>query len=336
MATTLRRQWLVACASEELSDRPLARTVLDTPLVLFRSAGRAIAFLDRCPHRNAPLSAGRVEGGMLACPYHGWTFDAEGRCRAVPGLDNGAALPGRGASPVAIAERDGLVFVRLDGDRVAPSWPGGPAPSDPAFDSFSWVTEAQCALVDGIENLLDASHPHFVHSGLVRGGRRRPMRVTVRRDHEKAEAVYEEDGVADGWIPRLLEGRRTASIGRFYPPSTAQLEYRGPHGPRFVMTAFFTPAAAPTVRIHAIVATPRGLIPAALKRVVLRRLLAPVVRQDHAILRLQHENIARFGGPAFTSTPVDVLRPHILRLMEMKKGEGETPPPFETTLTLRL
>jgi phenylpropionate dioxygenase-like ring-hydroxylating dioxygenase large terminal subunit len=327
----------VACTSAELRDRPLARTVLDTPLALFRSGERAAALVDRCPHRNAPLSGGRVAGEMIACPYHGWTFDAEGRCGAVPGLETKAALPTRGASPVEVTEAHGLVFVRLDGGgkpMPTPAWPGGPTPSDPAFDSFSWVTEAQCALVDGIENLLDASHPHFVHAGLVRGGRRRPMRVTVRRDHEKAEAVYVEDGVADGWIPRLLEGRRTASIGRFFPPSTAQLEYRGPRGPRFVMTAFFTPAAGPLVRIHAIVATPHGLIPAALKRVVLRRLLAPVVRQDQAILRLQHKNIARFGGPAFTSTPVDVLRPHILRLME--KGDSESLAPFETTLTLRL
>jgi hypothetical protein len=56
-----------------------------------------------------------------------------------------------------------------------------------------------------------------------------------------AEAIYEENAVPEGLIPRLLEGMRTASIGRFFPPSTAQLEYVGSDGPRFVLTAMFTP-----------------------------------------------------------------------------------------------
>src|SRR5918997_3897383 len=80
--------WYVACLVRELrADRPLARTVDDTPLVLFRdTAHHAVALLDRCPHRNVPLSCGRVNDGLLQCCYHGWTFDGTGACRAVPGL----------------------------------------------------------------------------------------------------------------------------------------------------------------------------------------------------------------------------------------------------------
>jgi phenylpropionate dioxygenase-like ring-hydroxylating dioxygenase large terminal subunit len=59
------------------------------PLVLFRSQGRAAALLDRCPHRNVPLSLGRVlADGRLECAYHGWQFDYEGVCRKIPGLAN--------------------------------------------------------------------------------------------------------------------------------------------------------------------------------------------------------------------------------------------------------
>ncbi|MGH7289247.1 MAG: Rieske 2Fe-2S domain-containing protein, partial [Myxococcota bacterium] len=64
--------WYVACRSEELDAAPLARTVLGTPLVLFRGAeGRPGALLDRCPHRNFPLSQGRsLASGLLQCGYH--------------------------------------------------------------------------------------------------------------------------------------------------------------------------------------------------------------------------------------------------------------------------
>ena len=56
----LTRFFYVACLSEELVKGPLARVIAGVPLVLFRSHGRAGALLDRCPHRNVPLSLGRV------------------------------------------------------------------------------------------------------------------------------------------------------------------------------------------------------------------------------------------------------------------------------------
>ena len=75
----LPRYWYVACLSTELRRRPLSRAVLDTPMALFRDgAGVPHALVDRCPHRNAPLSIGRVRDGLLECRYHGWRFDRSG------------------------------------------------------------------------------------------------------------------------------------------------------------------------------------------------------------------------------------------------------------------
>src|SRR5215207_11581694 len=90
----LTRFFYVACLSEELGlgDRPLARVIAGVPVVLFRSQGRAAALVDRCPHRNVPLSLGRVlADGRLECAYHGWQFDCQGVCRKVPGLESDAS-----------------------------------------------------------------------------------------------------------------------------------------------------------------------------------------------------------------------------------------------------
>jgi phenylpropionate dioxygenase-like ring-hydroxylating dioxygenase large terminal subunit len=82
-----RRYWYVACRSGELGRRPVARRLLGTPLVLFRAdGGRPAALLDRCAHRNLPLSAGRVAGSYIECAYHGWRYDRSGACRSVPAL----------------------------------------------------------------------------------------------------------------------------------------------------------------------------------------------------------------------------------------------------------
>src|SRR4051812_19506833 len=81
----LERQWFVACTSAQLRrGQVLARRLQGTPLALFRTDGGAIAaLLDRCPHRNVPLSAGTVRGDALECRYHGWRFDGAGECVAI-------------------------------------------------------------------------------------------------------------------------------------------------------------------------------------------------------------------------------------------------------------
>ncbi|WP_022681530.1 Rieske 2Fe-2S domain-containing protein, partial [Sphingobium bisphenolivorans] len=80
-----RNQWYIAAWSTEVTDNILARTLLDTPLVLFRDSNGDVATLDdRCPHRRFPLSKGWIENGNIVCGYHGFTFDASGRCVHVP------------------------------------------------------------------------------------------------------------------------------------------------------------------------------------------------------------------------------------------------------------
>src|SRR5437764_226212 len=78
----LKGHWFIAAMSREIRDHPVATTLFGTPLVLFRGAsGRVGALLDRCPHRNVPLSLGQVgRDGTLQCAYHGWRFDTAGAC----------------------------------------------------------------------------------------------------------------------------------------------------------------------------------------------------------------------------------------------------------------
>jgi nitrite reductase/ring-hydroxylating ferredoxin subunit len=79
--------WYVACASEDLGRGPIQQTMLGTPVVLFRSeGGKPAALLDRCAHRNVPLSLGKTRDARIECLYHGWRYDAEGNCVKVPGL----------------------------------------------------------------------------------------------------------------------------------------------------------------------------------------------------------------------------------------------------------
>src|SRR5947207_11438674 len=106
----LRNAWYVAAWSGELAPgRLVARTLLDEPVVLFRDdAGDPCALLDRCPHRFAPLSLGKLMdgGARLACPYHGLQFDREGVCRHNP---HGAGAGSISVRAFLVVERYGVI-----------------------------------------------------------------------------------------------------------------------------------------------------------------------------------------------------------------------------------
>ncbi len=88
------------------------------PIVLIRpkDGGAVFALEDRCAHRQVPLSKGVVEGCAVRCCYHGWTYDASGKCIDVPYLGK-EKLP-NGVRAYPCREQDGLILI----------WPGDPRP----------------------------------------------------------------------------------------------------------------------------------------------------------------------------------------------------------------
>ena len=85
----LRNCWYVAGWSHDIAaDRLVSRTMLGEPIVLYRKGdGSVTALEDRCCHRLAPLSRGRIEGDDLRCMYHGLKFAPSGKCVEVPDQD---------------------------------------------------------------------------------------------------------------------------------------------------------------------------------------------------------------------------------------------------------
>jgi phenylpropionate dioxygenase-like ring-hydroxylating dioxygenase large terminal subunit len=319
--------WFPIATSRKLGNKPLARMLMDTPLVVFRGESGAAVLLDSCPHRNVALSAGRVRGNDIECPYHGWRFAGDGRCTATPGAINPATQRAR-AMPVV--EQAGLIWTTLGTDAF-PSLP--PIITAPGFDQFWWeIPSSRAGLADAVENLLDPAHPHFLHAGIVRSAKiRRPVEVTVRVQPNCAEAIYVENTRAAAWMPRLLEGVRTIGIGRFMPPSTAQLIFEGPTGIRLAISVFFTPETVTSMRPFAHFATPRRLAPAIVKRALLIAFHFPVLLQDQRMLRNQTDNIARLNRAHYALGPLDPLRPAITALMA-----GDILNSSEQTFTLYL
>jgi len=159
----LRRFWYPIAPSDRLTDAPFPFTLLGTNIVLFRDgAGRASALSDRCCHRTTRLSLGWLDAGNIVCPYHGWTYAADGKCVRIPQRPNG--VPGKNIAVEAFrcTERYGVVWVALE-EPLAPI-PDWPEETDPGYRRIDQFYEPwNCAGFRLMENSFDNAHIHFVH-----------------------------------------------------------------------------------------------------------------------------------------------------------------------------
>lgn len=329
-------QWFIACESKTLRDKPLAVMIQDTPLVVFRDGqGRPATLLDRCPHRNVPLSQGSVASGLLQCGYHGWRFDGEGACRVVPALTSEPDRKARRAPCYATTEHDGYVWIYSSPDTKPVREPY----RFPAVDGRYTVIRADLDLpgpmFHALENALDVPHTAFLHGGLFRtAARRNQIDVQVRRDVDRAEAAYIGEPRPSGLIGRLLApgGGIVEHTDRFLMPSIAQVEYRiGEHN-HLLNTTAMTPMSPYATRVWAMIQL-RLRIPSRLVAPFVTPLAMRILRQDAAVLATQSATIQRHGGEDFTSTEVDVLGPHIWKLM-LAASRGETVSVFERQVTM--
>ena len=164
--TFLRNCWYLAAWSDEVMTAPFARTILNEPVLMYRTSdGSAVALTDRCPHRFAPLHLGQVRGDRIQCPYHGLQFDQEGKCVFNPQAD--------GATPAAVTLRKYPLVEDYGGLWI---WMGDPALADASTlpDLFYLRSEAGHSRMTSYvqtnanyelmsDNILDLSHVPFVH-----------------------------------------------------------------------------------------------------------------------------------------------------------------------------
>ena len=196
LAAALELFWHPVCTAGELrlvGERPLGVGLLGRRIAVARTAsGSLIAVADRCLHRSTKLSVGWVDGETIRCAYHGWRWNADGRCVEIPSMPLGP-IPERACiQSYDVEERYGLVWVRLDGTA------GTRIPAHPPFDRagcdgapvmktfhgtpYTWPVGAPRR----VENFVDLAHFAWVHDGSL--GRRDdpvpPIPVVARMDGE--------------------------------------------------------------------------------------------------------------------------------------------------------
>jgi phenylpropionate dioxygenase-like ring-hydroxylating dioxygenase large terminal subunit len=165
---TLRNIWWMAMWSQDLvPGKMLSRRIMDEPLVFYRTeSGKPAAVHDRCPHRWAPLSKGKLlPGDHLQCPYHGLEFDQHGVCVKNPHPNYKIPSTMRVRS-YPLAEKHSAIWI----------WMGTGTPDESLIPDFSWLDPDSPHPIDRrnylpmpaawhlmVDNLLDTSHVATLH-----------------------------------------------------------------------------------------------------------------------------------------------------------------------------
>lgn len=302
-------RWFAVAQANRMGRAPLAITVLDQPIVLARLAnGELIALEDRCPHRQAPLSAGCLTQAGIACPYHGWSFDSTGALQAIPGMPPEQALPSVRARAFAVQEHDGLIWLR-PGDGGEPHPAALVRALTPGSRRFLWQTCWQAHVVDAMENFLDPLHTHVIHPGLVRWTQQRARtKVQFSGTADGFNVDYSGQPQQTGLLFRLFESPRTVERAHFAAPGSAQIEYRYAKGGVVRITLHFTPRTHERTDVFATLHVEGRWAPAWAVRMLVWPFLRRVGEQDRRILQLQSDNLKRFPAQRGASTRLDIVR----------------------------
>ena len=172
--------WWAVARTDEVCGSPLARTVLQRRVALFRTSnGTAHAFMDRCPHRWAPISRGKVIKDEIFCAYHGFGYNTNGECILAPSQKR--APPALRIPTYPLVERGPFAWL----------WMGDPAKADPGLlPTINSQGDSKRVCVSGYriinggyslihENLADTEHVLYLHSDSLGGGIRRDFRGAV-------------------------------------------------------------------------------------------------------------------------------------------------------------
>lgn len=141
--------------------------LLGEDIVLWKVDGHYHAWQDLCIHRGTKLSLGKVKDGCLQCPYHGWTYDQEGKCVHIPAHPDQLPPSKARVKRYYLQERYGLLWV-CKGE-PAHDIPPFPENEEPGFVTAVCdpALHVQAHGPRLIENFLDAAHFPFVHAGVL-------------------------------------------------------------------------------------------------------------------------------------------------------------------------
>jgi phenylpropionate dioxygenase-like ring-hydroxylating dioxygenase large terminal subunit len=235
----LVNDWHVVARASEIKEGEVKPVrLLREMLVLWRNTEGIHVWRDLCIHRGAQLSFGKVKNGCLECPYHGWTYDSDGKCTKFPAHPEQTPPSRASAEVYHVQVKYDLVWVCL-------GTPANEVPPFPEWDNASFRSihcgpyEIKAGGPRVIENFLDVGHFPFVHGGFL-GDPAHPEIEDYEVEADDNGLIAHDIGV---WQPNPDGTGQSARVSYTYQalrPLTATF-YKEHNGQRLTMIDIVTP-----------------------------------------------------------------------------------------------
>lgn len=328
----LRNFWYLAMPARRLHRRQMVpRTLLGEPLLLGRtSEGAPFALRDLCPHRGMPLHHGEFDGHEIACCYHGWKFQPDGRCSEVPSL-----LPDQASDAERIKvktypcrEVQGNIWVFMMGGGLSAQKPLPDVPRMPGVGESA--PQIDCSLRYPLDadhaayTLMDPAHAAYVHTWWWWKKKRRALREK-EKEFEPAPLGWRmkrHRAPAENRIYRILGDEVSTEITYRLPGMRIESMQGDRHSA--VSLLIITPVDEHETEVHqCLYWTVRGLDPF---KPVFRRLIHNFLAQDRKAALMHREGL-KHDPPLMLFGDVDAQAKWFFRLKrEWLQAERENRP----------
>jgi phenylpropionate dioxygenase-like ring-hydroxylating dioxygenase large terminal subunit len=159
--------WYLVADAREIANEPVGLTRLGRHIVVWRDErGEINVIEDRCPHRGARLSRGRVQGGRITCTYHGLQLNGEGVITATPPTPDCPFVGDKAVRSYPCRELKGGVWVYFseNPDTQPPDMVLPEEFSSDEWSSFLFTQEWNCNYQVVLDNRLDPMHGSYLHA----------------------------------------------------------------------------------------------------------------------------------------------------------------------------
>lgn len=326
--------YIIALESEVPKDKPIKRWIYEKPYVVFRNnEGSISVLLDKCLHRAAQLSEGKVCQGKVVCPYHGWTFDAKGDLIDVPsdGQETKTAeknkRPNWNIPSLPTMTQDGCVWVWA-GDITKktpfPSWRFAHYDNSKMVKYFM-ITDFDNKVTHLIQNFMDVPHTVFVHAKWFRNRSLLKVPVEVKVSDSKVKVTYLQQNDTIGFTGKILNPNNEPMIhtDEYIFPNITRVDYK--FGKRFfIINSQCTPIDKYRTRVYTWICYDIGMLSKPLKY-FMQFYTRKVIQQDVDIMKNQGDNLKIFGESEYKSTQADELHMAIDKMRELGKTDSESP-----------
>ena len=326
--------WYAAGESSTFkTGKPVQRIIFEIPIVLWRKKDREIAaVLDRCNHRNAPLSDGVQIGDCIVCPYHGWKYNHNGQCVDIPSEGpHRERIPNKKVEAFPVIERYGLIWVWMGKNKNPDKAPFEmPIMQENNWRYYYMRTPFKNNVTDLVENFMDVPHTVFVHKGWFRDKKQMRVKAKVERTENSVLVSYDQPNDSIGFSQLLVNPKKLPMkhTDNFYMPNNTRVDYIFGEGERgFIISSTCTPIRPFETIVYTLIAYKFGWL-SFLLGLGLPFYTRKVIQQDVEIMDLHARNLHDFNKETdYKSTQCDAMHIYIESLRKYAKNPDDTVKP---------